>query len=171
MRNIKKTIIFSIILISNIAFSQQTENLKLNKKNIFRIFNKTIEQDDKNKVQIVSNPWFTNENFYLKSDTIKLTNSRSYNRDYCKVINWTFYKKNLFIRSFGNYCNEPPTEKVTNESDYFELKINEVNNKLILALINQKKVIEKFEIISLEKTQSLSYKNEIKYTLTLKREK
>ncbi len=170
MKFTKKIFIF-IILTSNFAFSQVSEKVKISEKNILKIFKSTIQQDKGNKIKITSNPWFTDQNTYLKTDTIIFTNSNNFNRDYCRVINWTFYKKNKFIRSFGNYCDEPPTEKVTNKNDHFDLKIIENQQKTILELSNQGKVIEKFEIISLEKTQSLSYKNEIKYKLTLKREK
>jgi len=169
MKIVKLIFILVVTLNFNNAFSQVSENIKIDKKSILKIFKSTVEQENKNKIKITSNPWFSDENKYLKSDTIKFTNANSYNRNYCRVINWTFYTKNKFIRSFGNYCEEPPTEKVTNKNDYFDLKVNEFKEKTFIQLYNQNKLIENFEILSLEKTQSLSYKNEIKYILTLKR--
>lgn len=161
-----------VILISNYSFGQVSEKLNINKKNILKVFKSTIDQDKRNRISITSNPWSTEKEKYEISDTIRFINpSNRTDYNYCNVINWTFYRKNKFVRSYGEYCDEPAVEKVTNEDDFFDLKITEVYGKIYLELFNKQKLIEKFLIISLEKTQSLSYKNLIEYTLTLKREK
>ena len=159
-----------IILISNFTFSQVSESQKINEKNILKIFKSTIDQDKRNRISVTANPWSTESENYLKSDTVKFINpSNKIDENYCHLINWTFYRKNKFIRSYGEYCNEPANEKVTNENDYFELKINETIHGTFLELYNKNKIVENFQIISIEKKQSLSYKNEIQYILTLKR--
>ena len=151
----------------------KAQNIKINKRNVLKVFKNTVVQNKNNKISLPSNPWFTENtgDKFNESDTLKFTNSRTYNRTYCKVINWTFYKKDKIVRTFGNYCNEPPTEKVSTEQDHFDLKIQVVNSSTFLELYNRQKLTYKFKIISLEKIQSLSYKNEIKYILTLKRMK
>ena len=170
MKILKIFLIFIIVLISNFSFSQVSESQKISKKNILKIFKSTIDQDKRNRISVTANPWSTEFENYLKSDTVKFINpSNKIDENYCNVINWKFYRKNKFVRSYGEYCNEPPLEKVTNENDYFELMINETINGVFLELYNKEKIVEKFQIISIEKKQSLSYENEIQYTLTLKR--
>ncbi|WDF45172.1 hypothetical protein PQ459_09700 [Chryseobacterium sp. KACC 21268] len=163
-----KTIIILLTFIVNFISAQKIE---ITEKNLFNVFKKTINQESKRSIRTVSNPWITdnsNDDF-AKLDTIVFTNGKRNN--YCKDVNWTFYRKNKFIRTYGDHCKEPPTYTVTKIKDYFELKLTEINRKEYLELYNQEKLIEKFEIVSLEKTQSLSYKNVIEYTLKLKREK
>ena len=156
------------LLLGNLGKAQ---NIKINKRNVLKVFKRTIVQNKTNKISIPSNPWFIDNTAdkFIESDTLKFTNSRTFNRTYCKVINWTFYKKDKIVRTFGDYCNEPPTEKVSTDKDYFDLKIQSLNSTIFLVLYNRKKLAYKFEIISLEKIQSISYKNELKYILTLKR--
>ena len=172
MKFSKKTLIFIALIISNFAFSQVSEKINISKNNILRVFKKTIDQEKKYRIKITSNPWSTETEKYIKSDTIIFVNpSNKINVNYCDLTNWTFYQKTKFVRSFGYYCKEPATEKVTNKNDYFDVKIIEDQQKSYLEIYNQGQRVEKFEIISLEKNQSLSYKNEIKYKLTLLREK
>ena len=161
------------LLIIFLLFSNQNsaQKIKISKKNIYKVFKSTIVQDKKNIVSIPSNPLFADNTAekFIESDTLKFTNSRTFNRTYCKVINWTFYKKDKIARTLGDYCNEPPNEKVSTHKDYFDLKIQSVNSTTFLELYNREELAYKFEIISLEKIQSFSYKNELKYILTLKR--
>ena len=163
-----KTIIILFTFILNFISAQTIE---ITKKNLFKVFKKTIDLQNKRKITTVSNPWIldnSNDDF-VKLDTIVFTNGTR--NKYCKDVNWIFYRKNKFIRTYGNHCKEPPTYTVTKITDYFELKVIEINMKKYLELYNQEKLTEKFEIISLEKTLSLSYKNLTEYTLKLKREK
>lgn len=166
MKSIKTIFILSLILFSNFIYAQKIE---ITEKNIFKVFKKTIDQENKRQIRIVSNPWIldnSNDDF-VKLDTIVFTNGKKNN--YYKDVNWTFYRKNKFIRTYEDHCKEPPTYNVTKITDYFELKVIEINMKRYLELYNQGKLIDKFEIISLEKSQSLSYKNLIEYTLKLRR--
>lgn len=167
MNSTKTTIILFTFIVNFIS----AQKIEITQKNLFKVFKKTIDQENKTKITIVSNPWIldnSNDDF-VKLDTIVFTNGKKNN--YCKDVNWTFYRKNKFIRTYGEHCKEPPKYTVTKITDYFDLKVIEINMKKYLELYNQDKFIEKFEIISLEKTQSLSYKNVIEYTLKLKREK
>ncbi|TDX87046.1 hypothetical protein [Epilithonimonas xixisoli] len=166
MKSIKTIFILSLILFSNFIYAQKIE---ITEKNLFKIFKKTIEQENKNQIKTVSNPWIADNSndVFSKSDTIIFTNGK--NNHYCKDVNWTFYRKNKFIRNYGDFCSEPTSYTVTKIQDYFEIKINEMDTRKYFELYNQGKLIDKFEIISLEKSQSLSYKNLIEYTLKLRR--
>ncbi|WP_379964125.1 hypothetical protein [Epilithonimonas sp. UC225_85] len=167
MKTIKTLLILSSLFFLNYICAQQIE---ITEKNIINVFKKTIDQESRTKIRTFSNPWTSDNSsdIYFKSDTITFTNSK--NNNFCKDINWTFYRKNKFIRTFGNHCEEPPTYSATKIIDYFEIKFREIGEKKYLELYNQEKLIEKFEIISLETTQSLSYKNVITYSLKLRRE-
>ena len=146
----KKITLLVLILIIQFSYSQKT---KISKAELLKAFKETIVQKEKGIIHTNSNPWFTdntNEN-YFKKDTITLKNAKSYKRDYCKIINWNFYKKAAFSIENADYCNEPPSQKVTTENDWINLNVEKVENYLIIELFNQNKLIDKFKILSLEK--------------------
>lgn len=166
----KILILFSILLFQNYLNAQKfdvSDSIEISKPNIYNIFQETVEQDK----DFPTTLWFsdnTNDK-YFKSDTIKLIHANSYKRDYCNIINWTFQKKDEMIRTFADYCEEPPTAKVTTENDYFEVRISEKKSNTFLELYNKKRLVEKFKIESLVKNQILSYEHVIQYILTLVR--
>lgn len=166
---LKKAFVSIIIFSSTLAFSQNFQKIQISKKILIKTFKSTIDQKKRNRITINSNPWSSETEKYFKSDTVKFKNLSTHSENYCNIINWTFYRKNKFIRSFGEYCDEPASVKVTTENDYFNFKLTEKNQSLFFDLYSKEKLIEKFEILSLEKYQSLSYKNETQYILTLKR--
>lgn len=166
--NSTKTTILLFTLIVNFISAQKIE---IKEKNLFKVFKKTIDQESRRRITTVSNPWTADnsDDDFIKSDTLIFTNGKRNN--YCKDVNWTFYRKNKFIRTYGYLCKEPPGYSSTKAKDYFEIKIIDINTKKYIELYNQEKLVDKFEIISLEKSQSFSYKNVVEYTLKLKREK
>ena len=164
----KNNLLFVLLLLIQFSYCQET---KISKTPLLAAFKETIVQTKKGKIETDSNPWFTeNTNeIYFRNDTIVLKNARSFKRDYCKIINWNFYKKNAFVIGDADYCNEPPTRKVTKPKDWINLKINSIKNNLIMELFNENKLIEKFKVISLEKKDSEYEKNEFDYVLKLVR--
>jgi len=164
----RKKIFFGLLLSIQFGYSQEN---KISKTDLFKIFNETINQKDKAKINTNSNPWFTDntDEAYFKKDTITLKNAKSFKRNYCKVIKWNFYKKDSFIIGNADYCNEPPSQKVTTINDWIKLNVEEVNNYLIIELFNQNKIIDKFKILTLEKRQSEYDKENFEYILKLKR--
>ena len=160
-----------LIFLLNFSFFSYAQNIKLNKENILKIFKSTIKQSKKNVIDTSSNPWFTDntENKYYTSEFIELKHARSFKRDYCKIINWNFYKKDAFILGDANYCSEPPSQKVTKPENYIEIKINKEKENVILQLYNQKKLTEQFKIIELQKIESKYEKGEFELTLKLQR--
>lgn len=161
-------IIFLLLLILQISYSQK---IKISKNELLKAFRKTIIQTQKGIIQTDSNPWFSDNSndIYFKNDTILLVNAKTYKRDFCKIINWTFYKKDFFVIGDADYCNEPPTKKVTKSNDWINLKSYNYKNYLILELYNQDKLIEKFKVLSLQQNQSKDNKDEIDYVLKLVR--
>lgn len=154
------------MLIVHFSYSQET---KISKNELLKAFKETIVQTKKGKIETDSNPWFTeNTNeIYYKNDTIVLKNAKSFKRDYCKIINWNFYKKNAFVIGDADYCNEPPTRKVTKPKDWVNLKVHYVENNLIMELFNENKMIDKFKVILLEKKESEYEKNDFDYILKI----
>ena len=164
----KKKILFILIFLIQYSYSQ---NIKISKTELFKIFNETIIQKEEGKIETNSNPWFadnTNEN-YFKNDTVTLKNANSFKRNYCKIINWNFYKKDAFTIGNADYCNEPPSQKVTTENDWIKLNIVEAEKYLTVELYNQNKIIDKFKVLSLEKKESEYGKGKMVYILKLKR--
>jgi hypothetical protein len=161
-------IIFTFLIALQFSYSQ---NIKTSKAELLKIFKKTIVRDSNGIIHVDSNPWFTdnsNDN-YKKSDTIFLKNAKSFKRNYCKIINWNFYKKDAFIIGDADYCSEPPTQTATKPKDWIELKIFNSEKDLILELYNQSKLIDKFKVISLKQEQSEYSKDQINSTLKLSR--
>ena len=166
--NMKTFLIFLLASIVQFSYSQET---KVSRNELINSFKKTIIQIKKGIIQTDSNPWFadnTNDN-YFKKDTIVLINARSFKREFCKVINWNFYKETAFTIGYADYCSEPPTQKVNMLKDWIELKVYDFKGNLLIELFNQDKLVEKFKIISFEKKQSLYDKAEFEYILRIVR--
>ncbi|MBF0598448.1 hypothetical protein [Faecalibacter rhinopitheci] len=168
MKFSEKIIIIFVIHLSIFSFCQ---SVKLNKENVLKVFKSTIKQPNKKLIDTSSNPWFTDntENKYYTSEFIEFKNARSFKRDYCKIINWNFHKNDAFILGDANYCSEPPTQKVSKAENYIEIKLSNEKDNLILQLFNQKKLIDKFRIIELQKVDSKYEKNEFDFILKLQR--
>jgi hypothetical protein len=143
----------------------------LSKDKLLKSFKETIVQPTNGKIETGSNPWFTDNTneIYYKNDTIILNNARSYKRDFCKIINWNFYKKNAFIIGDADYCSEPPLQRATKQKDFINLNVYYFNNDLLIDLLNNNKRIDKFKVISLEKKNSEYDKNVFVFSLKIVR--
>ncbi len=136
------------ILFQLCVFSQ---NSPVTKKQLFKAFKQSIEQKDSKSIYTDSNPWLANniDSLYYKADTIVFINAKSFKRDYCRVINWSFYKKDRFILSDANSCKEPPTARVNQPTDWFSIKIIESDTGLFFDIYNFNAFIDRFQVISL----------------------
>ena len=164
----RKLLFIVLLLFVELSFSQ---HVNISKKQLLNLFKETIVQTKKGIIQVDSNPWFTEntDNLYFKNDTIVLKNARSFKREYCKIVNWNFYKKNAFIIGYADYCNEPPTQKVTKPEDWAILKFNDSKKDLVIELYNQNKIIDKFRVLYIKKSESKYDENEYEYVLILLR--
>ena len=99
-----------------------------------------------------------------------LHTARSYKRDYCKIVDWTFSEWNNFRLEFADYCNEPPTKLVPKDKDYYEFLIEETADKTFISLKNINGIQDKFEIIELTEIKPIDNGNEqFNYSIELKR--
>ncbi|WEK68908.1 MAG: hypothetical protein P0Y62_13760 [Candidatus Chryseobacterium colombiense] len=169
MQFIRIFLIGMFLSFSNALFSQKIKILS--KKQILKVFKSTVVQNTKGNISTDSNPWFTDnsEDKYFKDKIIEFKNARSFQRDYCKIINWNFYKKDAFVIGDADYCNEPPMQKVTKPENFISLKLIQNNSGVVLLLFNEDKLIDQFLIISLEKIKSVYDENESDLIMKLKR--
>lgn len=157
---------FLLLLVFQTSYSQ---DIKISKKSLLKVFQKTIVQTKRRIVETDSNPWVTDNSndVYLKNDTITLVNAKTFKRNFCNAINWTFYRKDSFVIGYAQNCKEPPSKKVT--MDWIKLKTYNSKNDLILELYNQNTLVEKFKVLSVEENQSKYYKDQTDYILKLLR--
>ena len=161
-----KLITIILILGSPSIFGQT-----ISKNELKQMLKETLTKS-RNHVSDATNSWFYDNsgNDYETQDTLTFHTARSYKRDYCKIINWTFYKWNNFRLEFADYCNEPPTKLASNDNDYYEFLIEETDEKIFVRLKNTNGIQDKFEIIELtENIPVINGNDQFDYTIKLKR--
>ncbi|WP_411810989.1 hypothetical protein ACLB9Y_12550 [Chryseobacterium scophthalmum] len=141
---LKKRLFLIIFLSLNFTFSQTLHS----KKELERLFKKSILQPKKSIISIGENSWKIcmdkdNTEIYLYETKFEK------HSNCCRYMNWTFYKKNKFIKNESYDCSEPPLSKVTTEDDWYEIEFIESNN-LILIIKNKIKT-EKYIVKEIQK--------------------
>ncbi len=103
--------LISVILIftSILSFGQSVSKSELKK-----MLKETLVKS-RNYVSDATNSWYydNTENDYETQDILTFNTARSFKRDYCKIINWTFYEWNKFRLEFADYCNVQKTAIVS----------------------------------------------------------
>ncbi len=161
-----KLITITLIFTSVSIFGQS-----VSKSELQNMLKETLTKS-RNYVSDATNSWFydNSSNDYKTQDTLTFYTARSYKRDYCKIINWTFYKWNNFRLEFADYCNEPPTKLASNDNDYYEFLIEETDENIFVSLKNINGIQDKFEIIELTENEPIDSGNDqFDYTIKLKR--
>lgn len=161
-------LILLIILLISSNFSSAQEyitNVEATKNNVIYIFNKSMIPQSRNTVS--SNPWYTDNTNgrYADADTLVFFKVEPFKKDFCNIVNWTFYNHNKFVISYDS-CNVRQQKK---KNDYINLKVKEIKNNIVIELYNRKRMTDKFSVISLKEIQSFYPYEEKKYTLILKR--
>ncbi|MEM6685193.1 MAG: hypothetical protein AAF617_05300 [Bacteroidota bacterium] len=136
-----------------------------------KILNETLAKS-RNYVSNATNSWFydNTENNYKTQDTLVFNTARSFKREYCKIINWTFYEWNKFRLEFADYCNEPPKKLVSKNEDYYGFIITESDGNTYISLKNTNGIQEKFKILELSKNKPIESGNDqFDYTIKLQR--
>lgn len=132
-----------LILICNFHFTF-SQNLNAQKSALEKVFKKSILQPRKSKISIGENSWKlcieANNNEILLYET----KFEKFN-DCCRYINWTFYKKDKFIKNISNLCSEPPLSTVTTGDDWYKIEYTTESNNLILNIISKSNT-EKFVV-------------------------
>lgn len=143
-------------------------------KNDFELVLQETLMKARNAVRTAENNWnYDNTNQdYFKKDTIILNTARSYRRNYCKEIRWSFYENQKLILQNTPECNEPPIMLIPKKGDYLTLECVEKEGKIYIILKNSIGVREKFEILELQKNKPLVInESAFDYTLILARQK
>lgn len=160
------TVLF--LLVGQVAFAQNTEATK---SKLLKIFKGSIRQDKSGKVLSNSNPWVicNKDSSFYKSDTLRLYNNENYyyHSNCCKFINWTFYKKDAFVQTRSQICKEPPTVSVTRNEDWFSIKISKKGRDLFFETSNRDRITERYQVISIDKVDSIGQPNDITTVVTL----
>lgn len=130
--------------------------LKVTKKNLQAIINKSIRQSEPTKVSFPSNPWIAcnQDSSFYKMDTIYFRTNNYYtqpNSDCCQFINWTFYDPDAFIRTLEQTCKEPASAKSYTDDDNFKIVLTDNSGVLYMQLFNRKKLVDNFRVFSLER--------------------
>ncbi len=158
--------LITIILIFTTAssFGQSVSKSELKK-----MLRETLAKS-RNYVSDANNSWFydNTENDYETQDTLTFNTARSFKRDYCKIINWTFYEWNKFRLEFADYCNEPPMKLASKNKDYYEFIITESDENIFVSLKNINGIQEKFKMVELKKNEPIDSGNDqFDYTIKL----
>ena len=159
-----KLITIILIFTSLSSFGQSVSKSELKK-----MLKETLAKS-RNNVSEATNSWFydNTKNDYEKRDTLTFNTARSFKRDYCKIINWTFYEWNKFRLEFADYCNEPPTKLASKNEDYCEFIIIKSDKNIFVSLKNINGIQEKFKIFELKKNEPISSGNDqFDYTIKL----
>ncbi|WP_299246783.1 hypothetical protein [uncultured Aquimarina sp.] len=143
---------------------------QITRKEILSVLKETLAKS-RNFDSEATNEWFfdNTNNDYLKKDTIVLNSARSFKRDYCNIINWSFYKNDKFKLEKADYCNEPPTKLVSKDEDFMNIKIKKLNDVIFLNLFNVNGLVETYQILSLKSNKTSDEENNFDYTLKLLR--
>lgn len=176
-----KTIsLISIFFISLSVYSQDTSLSKKNLNHIFsqnangRLFDWKKKQwsnsmNDSHKY--FYNVWQTSnkDSLYFSSDTIVMYNYSYayYEIDGGETIEWNFYKKNKISISEGKYNIEPPMSSAS--IFHNKVKIKQEKEKLILLILRENEVMEKFIVLNLTIENFRGDKEIPIYVMTLKR--
>jgi hypothetical protein len=133
-----------ILILLNLIFIQA----QYSKKEIEKIFKKSILQPKKSKINIGENSWkICIDN---SKNEINLYEGKFENyTDCCRYTNWTFYRKNKFIKSESHPCSEPPLSSVTTLDDWYEIEFKD--SQSLILIIKSKTITEEFIVKEIQK--------------------
>ena len=164
-----KLLLFIFLFCGQIVFGQNNQPTK---SQLLRVFKGSIRQDNSGKISTNSNPWVicNKDSAFYKSDTLRLYNNINYYyySNCCDFTDWTFYKKDAFVLTRVQICKEPTTASVARNEDWFTVKVRKDKN-LFLETYNQGKLIDRFEVVSVEKVDNIGQHKEITELVTLVR--
>ena len=118
------------------------------------MFKSSIQQESRKTISIGSGTWTicNQDSAFFKSPIIRLYSNKNYFYQLdkcCEFINWTFYRKDLFLQSDSQICNEPASAGV--KSKYYQTQITNKNGNTILLIKSREGEEQKFEVIEINK--------------------
>jgi hypothetical protein len=117
--------------------------------------------------------WFTfqSDSTYQGADTLVFYNNPQYRfgKHTCNFIDWNFHKKDAFWLQSVTLCDE--TRVATNVTNYktFNFQVSDRQWPLILEVFSNKILVDKFEVLSLNKEPIVGIEHESTDVLTLRR--
>jgi hypothetical protein len=164
----KRLFTLLFLLVGPVVFGQDTE---VTKSKLLKIFKESIRQHKSGKISINSNPWVicNRDSSFYKSDTLRLYNNENYyyHSNCCEFIDWIFYKKGAFVQTRAQICKEPPTVSITRNDDWFSIKVSKKGSGLFFDASNRDRITERYQVISIDKVDSIGQPNDIKTVVTL----
>ena len=163
-----KTFLITLTFIWTGLLNAQSQ---ITKKDFEAILTETLKKS-RNAVSNATNEWrYDNSNEdYFTSNVITLNAARSYRKDYCKEIRWSFYENQKFVLQNILECTEPPTMLKPTKKDYIEISCIEKKGVLYLKLKNFAGLCDKFKVLEFRKNEPLAFgESEFDYTVKLLR--
>ncbi len=121
---------------------------RYSKKELEKIFKKSILQPKKSTISIGENSWKICQS-KGGSEINMFENSFESQSDCCKYIEWTFYTKNKFISNQTNVCIEPALSTVTTANDWYEIEY--IDGENLVLIIKNKIKSEKYLVKGIKK--------------------
>ncbi|MGN7809964.1 MULTISPECIES: hypothetical protein [Flavobacterium] len=152
------SLIYIVLLIPICSFAQ----VRPEKSEVQKIIRNSKVEMKKGKFSLPSDKsWkFNNaDSLYFKQDTLNaFVYKSSKHKNFCQLIDWTFYRNNAFILGQESSCDEPSTRKVLKHpSDYFTLAVYSVKNETMIDILRyDKMIVESFIVIGIEENNDYS---------------
>jgi hypothetical protein len=94
---------------------------------------------------------YNTDTTYASTDTIRLyTNDAvlGLNPNFCNLTSWTFSDSTTFDLSETNICLDPSLSNVNSDNIDLKIKFGKINKNLVLTILNQSEIKDKFIIHS-----------------------
>jgi hypothetical protein len=147
----------AILILALFASSSSFAQKFITSNRLNKIFKESIKQPSKKHVAIGSNAWtfcnsdssfFTNDTIQMYSGNYSIVSQSRIKFTCCQKFEWTFYKRNKFVQSKSQTCQEPSSSTPVKTEDWFSLDIIAINDEIYLEASN-KTVEQKFKVQSI----------------------
>lgn len=161
--------IYTLILTLTVV-SGYSQISKPSTSQVYTLLKSTVDQPFKKNIRVGAGEWLicNQDSAFFKNDTLRLYSNLNYFYQLnkcCDFIGWTFYRKNAFVQSKSQICNEPASSSAN--SEFHEIQLISKNKSTVMLVRKQGVVVQMFEIISLDKVALAN--NNSSNVITLKR--
>ena len=162
-----KLFLFLLLFIGQLVYGQDKYPTKSQ-------LTKSLTKKTKLKGKVYnSTNWFTieSDSAYRNLDTLVFYNNSNYRygKLICNFVDWNFYKKDAFWVQYVQLCKEPTTATAIKDEDFFTYEVSGWEQRLILLIFNESKLVDKFEVLSLTPQPVNSVDGEMTQVLKLRR--
>ena len=126
------------------------QSIYQSKKAIQNLFETSIKQESRKKVQVGNNAWTAcnKDSSFFTSDTIVFNNSNTIKC--CATVQWTFYRNNSFVQNMAQTCKEPSSATVTKVEDFYTTSLIDENKSVLIQTSNRAGKQINFRVVSAE---------------------